>query len=61
MSDDTKKETASDVGTVAGADEAASTRTSSQEITFAEFLETTPPSQIGSICSKADNYTRCLV
>ena len=46
MSDDTKKETVSDVGTVAGADEAASTRRSSREITFAEFLETTPPSQM---------------
>jgi hypothetical protein len=39
MSDDTKKETVADVGTVAGADEAASTRRSSREITFAEFLE----------------------
>ena len=46
MNDDTKKETVSDVGTVAGADEAASTRRPSREITFAEFLETTPPSQM---------------
>src|SRR5262249_49858527 len=42
----TKKETVSDVGTVAGTDEAASARRSSREITFAEFLETTPPSQM---------------